>query len=185
LSDKKTEKYRLFVAIELPQKVKQTLMELQNQLSGVRKVPSDQIHLTIRFIGDVKKDRINRLVEYFKDISLSNFYLDIQGVGTFPNKHHPKVVWAGVGDNGKLEKLYKQVEKAVVSFGEKPENRSFHPHITLGRVRNPRKTNLNLFLNEYQDLKILNIKVSEFILFRSILSGNGARHIPVHSYHLK
>lgn len=185
LKDKEIEKYRCFLAVDLPDEVKRVLKSLEDFLEGVKTVPVHQMHLTIRFLGDVEKKRLHLLNDELKEIRLPRFKMNINGVGFFPGMRNPRVVWAGVEENAHLQKLYDLIEDKVTSFGLKPEKRDFKPHITLGRVKYLKKKVLREFISRYQEIEINGIEVNDFILFRSILSENGAKHLAIEKYHLQ
>lgn len=134
---------RLFVALPLPATVKAELNALVHVLKrvapGVRWVRPEHMHVTLRFLGDVDDTQSPGLVESLRGITeLSPFTFHLAGVGAFPDRKRPRVVWTGVesGRDG-MEALAAHVEKSVVAAGLPPEDRPFSPHLTLGRVKDP------------------------------------------------
>lgn len=137
------EKIRSFIAIELPPEIKRELSSLQRRLgqgtgNAVRWVDPAGIHLTLKFLGDVEADKIDRIGQALAE-AVSSFYsfdLWLKGLGVFPGISSPRVVWVGVdGEVARLAQLQRQVEACVKPFGFDPEGRAFTPHLTLGRVR--------------------------------------------------
>lgn len=135
---------RTFIAITLPTEVKVEMQAVGNELAkqcpprSVRWVKSVQMHLTLRFLGDTAVDKLPQLTSNLDNIAsqYKPFNLKLTGLGCFPNKKRPRVIWIGVG--GKLEaaqKLQAEIETAVVSHGWQAEKRSFRPHLTIGRVK--------------------------------------------------
>ncbi|MEE8517572.1 MAG: RNA 2',3'-cyclic phosphodiesterase [Dehalococcoidia bacterium] len=134
---------RLFIAVELPEEIRQILAEvtarLRQQLGGpYRWVPAGNIHLTLRFLGDVEAGRVGALGEALAGgvRSLTPFTLSLEGTGTFPGGRNPSVVWAGLGGGiAALTGLRDAVETAMVAVGEGPGVGKFAAHLTLARVR--------------------------------------------------
>ncbi len=132
---------RLFVAVELPEPIRQALSQtiagLRSELKGPYRWVTTNMHLTLKFLGDVEPARVDRLSRSLTEAaaSLSPFELHLEGAGTFPNGRDPRVVWAGLGgDGGALTALRDAVERAMVEAGEDPDTRAFHPHLTLARM---------------------------------------------------
>jgi 2'-5' RNA ligase len=136
--------WRLFIAIELPSEVLSTLAEIQTRLKQtapprvVKWVNPDGIHLTLKFLGDVpveqRSDLENTLEAAVREQTA--FDLATDGLGCFPNTRRPRVVWVGLQQNIKaLQALRDAVESHIAPLGYPTEERSFNPHLTLGRVR--------------------------------------------------
>jgi len=134
---------RLFAALPLPEDLVVRLVSLQRALDhywpgrAARWVRRDQLHLTLRFYGDVAPADAPALLEMLRRACAGTgpLSLCLAGLGGFPNAHHPRVVWAGVsGESHALVKLQERIEAATGAFGEHREIREFHPHLTLGRM---------------------------------------------------
>ncbi|MDP2920094.1 MAG: RNA 2',3'-cyclic phosphodiesterase [Dehalococcoidia bacterium] len=138
------ETVRSFIAIELPESVKNDLTGLENSLKAktpavVKWMSPDGIHLTLKFLGDVAVDGIDEVKMGIDEAvqGVSPFQLELQGVGAFPNLNRVQVIWVGVkGELDKLMYFQKQVEANMEQLGFPREERDFTPHLTLGRVRN-------------------------------------------------
>ena|SRR5436190_2274541 len=136
-------KLRLFVAIEVPAEVKENLATAQQELAAtagdrVHWTPPEQIHLTLLFLGGVAFSELPALQNSFTTVCASgkSLALRAEGLGCFPNARKPGVLWCGVaGDTGLLEQFQKRLSEALAPWSEKIESRSFHPHLTIGRVR--------------------------------------------------
>ncbi len=138
------EQIRTFIAIELSQGLKDSLIRLQDRLKrqvakrSLRWARPGGIHLTLKFLGNVPAPRIasvSRAVEAACE-GFDQFTVELAGMGCFPNPRRPRVVWVGVREpTGTLVRLHKAVESALVELGFEPEDRSFKPHLTLGRVQ--------------------------------------------------
>jgi 2'-5' RNA ligase len=139
-----TEKIRLFIAIDLPERVKNELSATAAKMGqhlptrAVRWVTRPQMHLTLRFLGDTAVSQLPRLQEELTQLAAKYhaFQLRLKGVGAFPNRKRPRVVWAGLaGDLVALQKLQAELEDRMVVLGWEREKRPFSPHLTLGRVK--------------------------------------------------
>ncbi len=127
---------RLFVAIDLPEAVTSLLVRLDPHLPGVRWLRPEQMHLTLSFLGNVGPDAEEALREKLRVIRFQSFFLPVAGLGTFPAKGKPKVIWTGVGSgHPQLFRVYKRVQEAALGAGLEPELRAWHPHITIARCR--------------------------------------------------
>lgn len=176
---------RLFIAIEIPEGAKQKLEQLQDSNLGIRWNAAGTIHLTLRFVGNVEDPaQKDELVEQLSAIEFSAFNLTIKGLGYFPPHKHPKVLWAGLKKSRALIQLQKQVEQACVEAGFDPDDRSYTPHITIGRVKSCSKKEVNSFINQHKQLRLDPFSVDKFILFESKLDPEGARHTPLERFGL-
>src|ERR1039458_10029791 len=126
---------RLFVAIDLPEELKDLVAEIGSGLTGARRVPREQLHLTLRFIGEVDEQFFKAAKVALKKIKATSFKLALKGLGHFPPGKRPKVFWAGLGRSGPLLELQKKVEQALTEIGFIPEERGFSPHLTLARFK--------------------------------------------------
>jgi 2'-5' RNA ligase len=135
---------RLFIAIELPMLVKDALLETASQLGNelpnqaVRWVRPEQMHLTLRFLGDTAVAQLQPLQARLAQLGQLHapFQLRLNGVGAFPNRKRPRVIWAGLaGGLARLQTMQANVEAQVVALGWASEKRPFNPHLTLGRVK--------------------------------------------------
>ena len=134
---------RAFLAIELPEQVRTVLLGLIERFrhTGMKAswVKPENIHLTLRFLGNVDPTRFEALREDLQArLALAEpFELHVRAVGAFPSPARPRVVWAGVEDpSGQLHTVQAACEIAATSIGLEPEQHAFKPHITLGRLRN-------------------------------------------------
>lgn len=172
---------RLFVAIDLPDSTRSTLGGLDPHIDGVRWVAADQMHLTLGFFDDVAPESDSRLRGELLNISYRAFFLPLIGVGTFPSKGPPKIIWIGVGKgHPHLFQIHKRVQEAALSAGLELELRPWHPHITVGRCRDVSPQQIRKFLKSNVDLDLGMIHVDEFHLYSSKLTPGG----PVHTREL-
>ncbi len=189
---------RLFLAISLPAQVKEKLAELQNKLAasgaGVRWVRPEGIHLTLKFLGNVPESRIPEIVSVVQEVVRKNapavIRLGVKGVGTFPPRGTPRVVWAGLtGDLVALARLQQALEAALARLGFAPEKRPFVPHLTLGRVKSAKnKKALLQSVDRYREEEFVpaqTIAIKELVLYQSTLHPEGAIYTPLKHFPFK
>lgn len=169
---------RLFVALPLDEQSRQGVSRLQNGLPGIRWAPSEQLHLTLRFIGEVQDDMVDEVEAALASCRFAPFELALQGVGVFPSMKKPRVLWVGVQKNGALLDLQKQVERQLRAAGCRLARQRFSPHVTIGRPRNTSRHRLMTYLQGNSLFSLPSMTVDHFCLFSSILHADGARHQP-------
>lgn len=175
---------RAFIAIELPEAVRLELAELRARLKGsgirARWTAPQSMHLTLRFLGEVTEAQAEAIQARLSQCyaAESQFTLVVAGVGAFPNTGRPSVVWAGVtSSDGDLERVQAAAEAVCRGIGLEPETRAYHPHITLGRLREPRNGGpLSEVLAREADFEGGAFTATGATLFESALSPEGAVH---------
>jgi 2'-5' RNA ligase len=168
---------RLFVAIDFPQSVRRFLVDLDPRIRGVRWTAAEQMHLTLGFFGGVPENIDGKFREKLSTIHFGAFFLPIAGLGTFPPKGPPKIVWIGVGrGHPHLFQLHKRVTEAALAVGLEPDLRPFHPHITLARCRDVSPQSIRKFLQTNVDLDAGMAHVESFHLYSSQLTPTGSIH---------
>jgi len=168
--------HRLFVAIDLPDEIKVAIRFLRCSISGAKWVSEAQLHLTLRFIGDADDDLFARITTSLAGIKAAPFPLAMMGVGCFPPRRRPKVLWVGVDKNEALLNLQNIVEKALLQSGLEPEPRPFSPHITIARLKEVSAARLVPYLQKNSRFATPLFLVTEFILYSSTLTPQGAIH---------
>jgi 2'-5' RNA ligase len=176
--------YRLFVAIDLPEEVRQALARVSCDVPGARWIEPEQIHLTLRFIGEVDGAAFRDVAGSLDEVAARNFPLVVRGVGHFPPRGEPRVLWAGVEKSDALVELRNRVESAVVRAGIEPEGRKFSPHVTLARLKGTPERAVGSFLALNGLLRCDPFRVREFHLYSSSLSAKRAVHRCEASYRL-
>jgi len=167
---------RLFIGLELPENCRETLAALDPRVKGLRWLPSDQLHLTLSFLGNVEASSEEGLKTAFSQVRVPPFFLPIQGVGTFGGPM-PTVVWAGVGNgHPHLFSLHRRLQDAVLHENLEPDLKPFHPHITIGRASGVSRAALKPFLRQYEDTEFGLWKVTGFTLYSSALSADGSAY---------
>jgi 2'-5' RNA ligase len=166
---------RLFISLELPASVTQRLAELDPHLRGVRWLAPEQMHLTLSFLGDVSAAVAEALRKNLSAIEWKAFFLPLSGLGTFPGKGRPNILWIGVGTgHPHLFQLHKRVQEAAIRAGLEPDLRSFHPHVTLARCRDVSAESIRPFLRAHAAFDAGMIHVESFCLNSSELTPAGS-----------
>ena len=124
---------RLFVALSLPEAVRRRLEGLRGGLPGARWQSAEQMHLTLRFIGEVDGAAFAEIGDALAHVEAEAFSLTLEGVGHFPSRGRVRILWAGVAPNPALTHLRARTEAAVTGLGFAPEGRNYSPHVTLAR----------------------------------------------------
>jgi len=176
-----SETIRAFIAIELNKETQSYLSNIQSELketgADVKWVKSENIHLTLKFLGNIDVSKINQIKEILTKISRENteFTVELSDIGAFPKKEHPRVIWIAIEKNqDKVIKIVADLEERLMELGIAKEDRPFRAHLTLGRV----KSNLNR-LKLVEKLKNINISqrhsliVNKLTLFKSTLTPGG------------
>ncbi len=183
---------RLFVAVDIPHDIRESLgaliRELQDQMSGVRWVRPEGIHLTLRFLGEVAEERLETLRGSLRRAAaaVTIFGVEVAGAGTFPPGGRPRVVCVSLREGtGTLSLLQAGIERAVREAGFPAEGRPFRPHLTLGRVRSGRTPRgLQELLRPHERGSYGRFEVSAVSLMQSVLGREGARYTRLEEFSL-
>jgi 2'-5' RNA ligase len=175
---------RCFIAVEVGEpSLKAALIRAQEDImatgADVKCVEPENIHITLKFLGEIPEERTARVSEVIKGIAFRPFKLKFQGVGVFPALSHPSVVWAGVtGDVSEMLSVFSELEKGLKSIGFEPERRPFHPHVTLCRVRSGKnRAQLATAVRGMEEEPFGELEVRHITLKKSVLTRSG----PVYS----
>ena len=178
---------RLFIALTLPQTVRDDLDRLATALPGLRWTPSDNYHLTLRFLGEVQQPDAQDIDEALAALRMPQFELSLAGIGGFGKGRQLRSLWAGVDSQPALTRLQAKVEQAVTRAGQPPQARRFKPHVTLARCKNgaPPRDKLQPFLAERALYRSRPFSGKSFTLFSSVLSSSGSIYTPEVEYPLE
>lgn len=165
---------RLFVGIELPDKVRSDLAAICSGVPGARWVARENLHLTLRFIGNVEESAVADIDLALSRLKAPAFDLVIAGIDQFCKGRRPTMLWAGVDKNPALSHLQARVETAMQRAGLPPEGRRFTPHVTLARLRNVNGERLRTFIAANALYRSEPIRVDRITLFSSFLAHSGA-----------
>ena len=175
---------RLFVAVPLPKDVQSDLAGLCSGVPGARWVAADNMHLTLRFIGEVGRGDADDIHQALGRIHLPAFDLVVSGVGCFESGHKVHTLWANVEKSELLSRLREKVEAAVVREGLEPERRKFKAHVTLARFRRGTTGRIGAYIENHDRFRSGPFRVEHFTLFRSHLGSEGPHYEPLAEYPL-
>ncbi len=176
---------RLFIAIDLPERIKDDISSTYMAIPGTRWVEETQLHITLRFIGEVDNIITEKIARSLNSAIISPFNLNLKGVGYFPPRKIPRILWVGIADNPELLRLQNKIERSVTSTGIEPDNRKFHPHITIARLNAAVAEKIALFLSANSLFATEPFEVSQFHLYSSHLKKDGAHHEILQTYKLQ
>jgi len=176
--------HRLFVAIRPPEDIRDLLIDAMDDSPELRWVPDENLHLTLRFIGEVERPLAEDIAAALATIRSPAFDLRIAGVGQFAQRNGG-ALWAAVEPREPVAALAAKVERACMTAGLEPERRAFHPHITLARWNRRSSQAVQAFLERNRGLASEPFALDRFTLFESRLSRHGAHYEAVAEYALK
>ena len=175
---------RLFAAIPLPPAIGAALTRRQAGIDAARWVPLENLHVTLRFFGDVREDVAQDLHGELAGIDARPFEINLEGAGSFGEGADISVVWAGVAESPALHHLASACETAARRAGLKPEKRRYKPHVTLAYLKRPDPAEVAAWIQANNLLKSPPIEVDAFTLFASTLGSAGAHYRVVAEYPL-
>jgi 2'-5' RNA ligase len=164
---------RLFVALPLPQSVAQSLLLIQGGVPGARWQNREQLHLTLRFIGEVDNQTAILLDEVLAEIHAPAFEMQLHAVGQFGG-NHMHALWAAVRQNGALDHLQRKVDSAIRKIGQPQDAHKFTPHVTLARLRHPEPGKALEWLAQHALYTSPEFTVEAFQLYSSKLTSDGS-----------
>lgn len=179
---------RAFIAIEIDAAAREACAELINRMKDISArvawVRPENLHLTLRFLGEVSEQQIDQLAAQLgsRVSHFSSFKASLRGVGVFPNARRPTVIWTGFEcASGDLAGIQSESERAAVAIGLPPENRPFVAHVTLGRVRlEHQRGGVSDYLKDLSSFFTGVFTVDAVSLFSSELTPQGARYSRLH-----
>lgn len=176
--------HRLFVGIRPPATVRAQLLDTMSGAEGVRWQDDEQLHITLRFIGEVERPVAEDIAAVLGQVRGPAFELAVAGVGQFDRgTGRPTALWAGVRPHDAISELHRKVDRAIVRTGLAPEGRAYLPHVTLARIGG-RGALVEPWLAANADLVSPAFAVTHFLLFESHLGRAGARYDVVARYAL-
>jgi 2'-5' RNA ligase len=187
---------RVFIAIDIGEKIRKALGDLQHELQSkldirrgdVKWVNPDSIHLTLKFLGEIKDEKTVEVCDTVRDVAAGHqgFELDVESVGQFGGRS-ARVVWVGCGHGSEpLQKLQKDIERQLTLAGWPEEKRDFTGHLTLCRVRNPKAgVKLAQLTETYRAFKLGTMPADSVIVYQSELRPSGPIYTPLGNYELK
>jgi 2'-5' RNA ligase len=176
--------HRLFVAIRPPENIRDLLIDAMDDSPALRWVGDEQLHLTLRFIGEVERPVANDIAASLNHIRSPSFDLAVVGVGKF-ERRNGGALWAGVHPREPVAALAAKIERAIQQAGLEAEHRSFMPHITLARWGRRDAEAVDAFLRRNSNLRSESFRIDRFILFESRLSRHGAHYEEIAAFPLE
>ncbi len=175
---------RLFVAVDVPAEVRDRLDGLCAGVPSARRVEPEQIHLTLRFIGEVDGGTFDDVRLALAEVRVPQFDIELDGVGHFGDRRRVRTLWVGVVPNPALNHLAARVEAALAGAGLEPETRKFKAHITLARLKGAPLPRVADFLSNNALFRAGPAAVDSFRLYSSRLSQTGPSHRVEATYEL-
>jgi RNA 2',3'-cyclic 3'-phosphodiesterase len=185
------ERLRAFLAFEVSPEVRENIMRAEEELkqtrADVRLVERENLHFTVKFLGEIPESTVEEVDARVRALALRRMEVDVRGLGAFPDARRPRVVWAGVSphDLASVSSIGQQVIDALEGIGESDE-RGFHPHITLARVRSPRNLEtLAAMLRDYSNREFGRTPIAALKLKASTLTPAGPSYRDIKEYTLQ
>ena len=176
---------RTFISIDVPVTDEmESLFDRLRHIGGIRVPPSKQIHLTLKFLGDTDDKKVVRLCSTLKE-ALSeegSFEITVEGLGAFPDRKNPRIVWLGIKDQERLMAIAEKVDDTVKKMGLKCDDKRFSPHITVGRT--DRRVDLKELFKESEDVEFCIFRCDRVDVMKSVLTPKGAIHSVIESIQL-
>lgn len=176
---------RLFVALEFPEEQRERVAMVARGVTGAKWVPPENLHLTLRFIGEVPEDRYDDIVYALESVESEPFMLSIAGAGHFESRSRVRALWLGVERVPELMSLHRRIDSALVRTGLPPEERKYIPHVSLARLNDAPPVQVSHWLQANNMFRAMPWPVHSFVLFSSFLSRNGAIYRPEHEFALR
>lgn len=186
---------RLFTALGLPDDLRTRLTTLQAGIDGARWVAPENLHITLRFIGEVAEDRAHDIVAALDRIHSPAFSVTVSGAGRFGSRDRTRALWAGVARSDALAALHEKIDRALINTGLPPEGRKYTPHVTLARFggghgggqggrRDAGAGRVLQWLEAQGGFFAMPFEAREFVLYESHLGRKGAVYMPVATFPL-
>lgn len=175
---------RLFVGIGFDAELAERIAGLQRGLPGARWVEPRNLHLTLRFVGEVDEGLAEEIHHGLAALTEPPFALTLAGMGLFGDRRQAHTLWLGVERSEALSRLAARVDSAVIQAGAKPEPRRFNPHVTLARLKDAPPARIQDFIDASGHFREEHVAVDRFTLFRSTLGRQGAQYDGLADYPL-
>ncbi len=173
---------RLFIALVPPTPIKQQLLLLRRSIMGARWQNSDQMHITINFIGEVDNGSLPQIIEALSAVTFKPLELNINGVDFFGSSRQPRALYAKVTANPELLKLNKKLSNVLLEIDIKTDRKKFKPHITLARLKQASFQSVGQFIQAESLFKTEAFTLDKFHLLSSKLSSDGSQYVIEESF---
>lgn len=175
--------HRLFVALRPPPAIRSALIDTMSGLPGARWQDDEQLHVTLRFIGEVDRPLAEDVAAAMENVRHPPLDLTVEGVGAFDRRGQPHSLWAGIRPRDGIAALHRKIDAALVRLGLAPEGRAYLPHVTLARL-NRGSAPVEPWLHAHAGLALPAFAATHFQLYESTLGSEGARYEAVARYPL-
>lgn len=176
--------HRLFVGFRPPPAIRAQLLALAGGVPGARWQSDEQLHCTLRYIGEVERPVAEEVAIALGNVRFAPFELTVAGVGEFDSRGRPNALWAGLRPHETVTQLHQKIDQALVRLGLAPERRAYLPHVTLARMNAGAGTN-DRFLETHAGLASAPFVVDSFLLYESHLGRDGASYEAIGRYPLR
>lgn len=176
--------FRLFVGLDLPGDVTANVGRISCGLPGARWLETDQLHLTLRFIGEVDGGVFDDVIGALDSITMHPFELTLRGVGHFPPHRRPDTLWVGVEQSASLDLLRNKIDSALNRSGIPRDQRKFHAHVAIARLRDTHPNKLGEYIVANNLFQSGPFWVDTFHLYSSVMSSTGAAYAIEQTYRL-
>ncbi|SDU26318.1 RNA 2',3'-cyclic phosphodiesterase [Halopseudomonas salegens] len=164
---------RLFIGLELPGSLQRLLARLTTDLPGARWHLPQDLHITVRFLGQLDPVRQQDIHQLLKQSAITPFSLQVSGIGHFDQR----ILWAGLAPSPSLQAMKQQLDQSLQALNLPAEMHDYHPHITLARIRAGHQSSLNDFVEAHHELALPAWGVTHVSLFESRNNGQGRYHV--------
>jgi len=175
---------RLFIAIDLPEAVRLEVEGMGRSIANASPVSAEQLHLTLKFIGEVEGSRLLDIRDALTEVFIPKFSIALKGVGTFPPRGIPRILWVGVENGEHILPLRNSIEKTLAVINIPRDKKKYIPHLTIARLKNCPIRQLQQFLAGNAFFQTAEFPVESFHLYSSRLTQKGAQHTLERSYPL-
>jgi RNA 2',3'-cyclic 3'-phosphodiesterase len=183
---------RLFVAVNISKENKNKISKIQSVLkksgADAKWVEENNLHLTLKFLGEVEENKVNHIIEKLKQVVLDvkKFEVDFESVGVFPTEMSPRVLWIGTGKGAEeLKNLTEKTETLFEEIGFEKEKRKFSPHLTVGRFRSSKGKEKLLDIIKSLTFEKITEEVKSVFLIKSVLTPKGSIYSIVEKFCLE
>ena len=177
---------RIFIAVELPASIKAEVWAFQEALvhtsASIRWTRPESLHLTLKFLGEIEEARLSEIMNVVQRVAASHrqMTLCLTGIGVFPHLRNPRIFWVGLGgDIEKYASLAEEIDLSLSEWGFPREERSYNPHLTIGRFKSPLGASELMSQARHQPLPFLSFRVTEVTVMRSVLNPRAAVYSPI------
>jgi RNA 2',3'-cyclic 3'-phosphodiesterase len=172
------QKIRAFIAVEIPisKEIHQVLNELKKTQIDAKIVETQNMHLTLKFLGDTDEKLIDDIGKIIKNSAknIPPFQIALKSIGVFPNQNYIKVAWIGVENTENLKQIAETIDSKLQNLGFEKEKRPFSAHLTIARIKSAKnKEKLIDLINKYQNTEFQQIKIDKILLKKSTLTPKG------------